>query len=711
MILIDVYIEDSWIENNILTYTYTRELPQGIRVLVPVLQRERVGFVINSYHGEVDFEVRDILAAIDDQPIISKELWDLAHWMSEQTLNPIIRCFQAILPNVLRPSSSFESANKIRMIRVLKQDDTLTKRQQEVVSDLLEKGTWTYSQGLQAYKSVLRTLINKGIIEEYEIEQTYDVQAVPKIFPTYPLTNAQTQLIERIKKEHHQVYLIHGPTGSGKTEIYLHVAQNVLNTDRQVLILVPEISLTPQMIERFQNRFGLDIGIYHSGLNNQEKYQQYLRVKSGEVKIVVGTRSAVFLPFQTLGLIVMDEEHDESFKQESAPYYHARDVAIYRGQIHNCPVVLGSASPSLESYARAYKQVYTLLNLPNRRSAEALDIEVVNTSLGALGSVDLILSEELVETLSQSLERQEQSILLLNRRSYAPLVYCPTCHTHIKCPHCERALSYHQVDQTLRCHTCDYVVVGHRCPVCYTRTLSLRGIGTQRLQEVVQQRFPQARLARMDTDTTRRKNAHFKILNRFMNHEVDILVGTQMIAKGLDNPKVTCVGILNADSALMHEDFSSSQRAFNLILQASGRAGRADLPGKVVIQTFNPHHYALKAAIQQDYHLFFQQEMRYRHMANYPPYTYLIEVRFSHQKLENALEIAHLYKHHLMEDVNLMGPAVLSKIRNIEPVRLVLRGKDLNQMRQFLQKVHNDLFSQRKGVRVIINVNPLHLSG
>ncbi len=711
MNLIEVYIEDAWNENHVLTYTHTSLLAQGIRVVVPLRTRTVVGFVVRSYVGTLDFEVRSIVEVIDDEPIVSAELWELAHWMSQETLNPVIRCFQAILPNVLRPSSTFKAPKMIRMIRFKNESDHLTKRQSEVLTTLKASGPISYSEGLQQFKSVLRTLINKGLIEEYQEEAQYQIETQEKIKPKYQLTKAQQNIINQIKLNQEGVYLIHGPTGSGKTEIYLHVAQNVLEQKGQVLILVPEISLTPQMIQRFQDRFGLDIGIYHSGLNNQEKYQQYQRVISGEVKIVVGTRSAVFLPFTNLGLIVMDEEHDESFKQETTPFYHAREIAIYRGQIHQCPVVLGSASPSLESYARGVKHVYTLLNLPDRRRSNNLNIEVVNTSLGALGSIDKIMSDPLIASIEQSLAEGQQVILLLNRRSYAPLVYCPTCQTNIRCPHCDRGLSYHHVDRSFRCHTCDYVIPGHQCPTCQQPTLSLRGIGTQRLQEVVSQRFPQARIERMDTDTTRVKNAHFKILERFMNHQIDILVGTQMIAKGLDNYKVTTVGILNADAALMHEDFSSSQRAFNLILQASGRAGRGPWPGRVVIQTFNPNHYALKTAIAQNYLSFFNQEMKYRHMANYPPYTYLIEIRFTHQEVDRALELAHQYRSALQDHCNVMGPSVLSKIRDIEPVRMVLRDKDLAGMREKLKAVHETLFTQRKGVGISININPQQLSG
>lgn len=710
MIYVDVYIEDPFLHNEVLTYHSEQLLDAGVRVFVSVQQSTRIGFVKQSYEREeLGFSTKPISGVVDDTPIINQELWELGNWMSKTTLNPIIRCFQAILPNQLRPSSSAKKKQLVTMVRVVDPQLASTPKQMEMIEAIGEGMPLSEANKIS---SVVTSLIKKGALERFEVERRYQPRAI-EIKPSHiELTQKQQDVLSEIDLTSNKTYLLHGITGSGKTEIYLQAAASVLASGKQVLILVPEISLTPQMISRFQKRFGQDIGIYHSGLNPQEKYEQYQRVQRDEVSIVVGTRSAVFLPFKDLGLIVMDEEHDDSFKQESTPFYHARDIALKRAQNHGCPLLLGSASPSLESYARAIKGNYQLLELPSRINNSLPIIKVIDTNSQLRTLSYQPLSNELIGALKHTLENHQQSILLLNRRSYAPIMKCSQCGHVLMCPNCETTLSYHKADQSFRCHTCDHVSFRQDCPECGNRVLEMKGFGTQRLEEIVAKHLPTARLLRMDRDTTTHKNSHQKLLSDFNNHEADILIGTQMIAKGLDNPLVTCVGIISPDAALLHEDFSSAERVFSLILQASGRAGRHDLAGHVYIQTFNPDHYAIQYALRQDYKRFFMREMQYRHMGSYPPYSYLIELVFLHKSEAVLDEVVFGYQRELVKhkEFTTLGPAVLRMQRNLLRRRLILKGKDLDFMRETLYDLHAVLFKQLKGVRVSINVNPVSIS-
>lgn len=711
MILVDCYTQNPIAYNQTLTYYTDVYIPTGCRVLIELRNRQIVGFVHRCYEGEVDFEVKKVIEVIDEKPILNQELLDLAQWLSYQTLSPIIRCLQAILPNPLRPKKTFTKPVSLRMIRLLDHNQELTTRQQEIVNDLQQEQELTYSEGLSRYKTVLRTLIEKGVIKEFEVEKEYLEKEIKRQSDHKTLTKDQQAAVDAIVLNEVHTYLLFGATGSGKTEVYLQIAQKVLNQNQQVLILVPEISLTPQMIERFQSRFGQDIGIYHSGLNNQEKYEQYKRVKENQVNIVVGTRSCVFLPFSNLGLIVLDEEHDPSFKQESTPYYHAREVAHYRAKTHNCPILLGSASPSLESYAKAIKNVYTLLTLPQRINESFPEVEVVDMKAQLRQLKNDIISQELDNAISDALEKKQQIILLLNRRSYSPIVQCQSCHQALDCPHCDTTLAYHKDFNAYLCHTCGYSQRENTCRHCGSRATLMKGLGTQKLQEVIELKYPHARVARMDADTTRRKNAHFNLLNKFQNREIDILVGTQMIAKGLDMPYVTIVGILQADAALMHEDFSSTEKAFSLILQASGRAGRHDLKGKVIVQSYLPDHYAIQYALRQNYVGFFQQEMNYRHKGNYPPYVYLCEIVLSHTNLDLLNKIAlEISTEARTRKLLTLGPAPLRKLKNMNRVRLVIKHKHQQELIDKLHEIHQACGLASSNVQIIFNVNPQQLS-
>ena len=712
MILVDIYTQHPILGNQTLTYTHDIFLERGIRCWVELVNKKIVGFVMRSYEGEVEFDVKPIESVIDDSPILNDELYQLATEMSQKTLSPIIRCFQAILPNQLRPKSNHKTIQTTDFVRVIDTTGYQTKRQQEVLEDLNQYESLDYSNALNKYKTVLKTLIDNGAVERFNEVKKYVEKEITIQSQNHQLTKTQQQALDAVVLNQNHTYLLFGATGSGKTEVYLQLASKVLQNKQQVLILVPEISLTPQMIERFQSRFGQDIGIYHSGLNDQEKYEQYLRVKNNEVLIVVGTRSCSFLPFENLGLIVMDEEHDPSFKQESVPFYHALDVCLWRSHYHNCPLMLGSATPSLESYAKAYKGIYKLLALPKRINNNFPKITIVDTSKNLRKLEYEVLSNELKTAIQETLQRKEQIILLLNRRSYSPIVQCENCLEVLMCPDCDTALSYHKDTHHYQCHTCGYQQHDNKCPKCHHRASLNKGLGTQRLEEIVCQLFPQAKVSRMDADSTRLKNAHFKILDDFSSHRTDILIGTQMIAKGLDIPNVTLVAILKADSALYHEDFSSSEQAFSLILQASGRAGRHDKQGHVIIQSFSSDHYVLQYALYQNYLGFFNQEMKYRQSGQYPPYVYMTEIMFSHLNKDKTIETADLFsvEYRKIESLKVLGPVAIRKLAKIERVRVVVKSKNFDEMIQTLTTIHSQLENKLKGVKVVYNVKPLHLT-
>lgn len=711
MFLVEVYTENPIHYNQRLTYQSSFYIEPGCRVIVPLRNQKVFAFVDQCYEGEVNFETKPVIEVIDEKPILNQELLDLAQWLSYMTIAPLIRCLQAILPNPLRPKKSARKVQMVRMVKVNEGEYKLSQHQQHIFDDLKQQQELSYTQALKLYKTSLKTLIKNGAVVEYEIEKTYEDQNIELSSNPKLLTQDQQKAVDSIQLKSYSTSLLFGATGSGKTEVYLQVAQKVLDQKQQVLILVPEISLTPQMIERFQSRFGQDIGFYHSGLNDQEKYEQYQRVKNQEVDIVVGTRSCVFLPFSNLGLIVLDEEHDPSFKQESIPYYHAREVALHRAQTHNCPVILGSASPSLETYAKALKGVYQLLELPQRINQSFPDVKVIDMRAQLRQLKEEVISKSLDELIQTTLNRNEQIILLLNRRSYSPIVQCQNCFTPLECPHCDTTLAYHKDSQSYLCHTCGYQQSSNECPVCHHKAVIMKGVGTQRLQEIVEAKYPQARVGRLDADTSRLKNAHFRILKQFENRELDILVGTQMIAKGLDMPFVTLVGVLQADSALMHDDFSSTEKAFSLILQASGRAGRHDLDGQVIVQSFIPDHYAIQYALRQNYKGFFQHEMKYRHQGQYPPYNYFCEILLSHKAQEEISALSYKIVHVAKTlGLNTLGPAPLRKLSNLNRARIIIRSKDNLNMIEKLHQLQQELQLPKEKVKVVFNINPLHLS-
>ena len=494
----------------------------------------------------------------------------------------------------------------------------------------------------------------------------------------------------------HPPFLLQGITGSGKTEVYLQIIQGVLDMGKTAIVLVPEISLTPQMTERFIARFGEQVAILHSGLSNGEKYDEWRKVERGDAQVVVGARSAIFAPLKDLGVIIIDEEHEASYKQDSNPRYHARDVAILRAQYNRAALVLGSATPSLESRARAGKGVYQHLRLTKRANplASVPEVQLIDFRDYIGQNETSNFTPPLIEAIQDRLAKKEQVVLMLNRRGYSSFVMCRECGTVDTCPNCDISLTLHMDTKTMNCHYCGFSKeIPHVCPNCQSRSIRYYGTGTQKAYDELTELFPEARILRMDVDTTRKKGSHQALLEQFGNGEADILLGTQMIAKGLDFPNVTLVGVLNADTALNLPDFRSSERTFQLLTQVAGRAGRAEKAGQVLIQSYNPNHYAIRFAKEQDYEGFYAYEMGIRRQLGYPPYYFTIGITLSHKKeeevLKRAYQVMEILRSGLSDASIILGPTPkpIARTHNLYHYQILIKYRLEDELASTLNQV------------------------
>jgi primosomal protein N' (replication factor Y) len=529
---------------------------------------------------------------------------------------------------------------------------------------------------------------------------------------------AVDKIVASMNKEQSQTYLLEGITGSGKTEVYLQVIAQALHQGKTAIMLVPEISLTPQMVYRFKSRFGDQVAVMHSGLSQGEKYDEWRKIDRGQAQVVIGARSAIFAPLQNIGVIIIDEEHEASYKQEETPRYHARDLAIWRSEYHHCPVVLGSATPSLGSRARAQKNVYERLVLTKRANQAAAlpTIDIIDMREEAQNQNNSSFSLVLQEKLKARIAKNEQSVLLLNRRGYSSFVMCRDCGYVLPCPNCDISLTLHMDTKSMKCHYCGHEErIPYKCPNCGQDKIRYYGTGTQKVEEELQQLLPESRILRMDVDTTRRKGAHERILTAFGNGEADILLGTQMIAKGLDFPNVTLVGVLNADTALNLPDFRSSERTFQLLTQVSGRAGRAEKPGEVIIQSFNPEHYAIQLAQAQDYEDFYLKEMTIRHRGDYPPFYFTVQITASHPE-ENAaakqmFQIAAKLRQGLSPQAILLGPTpnAVMRVNNRYFYQVIVKYKKEPQLQSLLQAILMETQkATAQGLKLSIDAEPMN---
>lgn len=566
---------------------FTYIIPKSIKEDIKIGSRVKVGFgsrIIEGFVLEIDntfegnYELKEIISLVDKEPILNEEMLYLGKCIANTTLCSLISAYQVMLPKALKAKNNTSINKKEKKTISLNKDNVeidnyISKcrynNQIEILNYLKEHEKMDISK----MTSAINTLIKKELIKlVFEEEYRYKISESGK-YKVVNLTNEQQKVVDSVELKENNTYLLYGVTGSGKTEVYMSLIDKVLCLGKTAIMLVPEISLTPQIVDRFVTRFKENIAILHSGLSDGERYDEYRKIKEKKVNIVVGARSAIFAPLENLGIIIIDEEHTSTYKQDNHPRYNAIDVALLRGKYHKCPVLLGSATPSLESFARAGNGIYKLLTLTNR---------IGNSKLPKVNIVDMtyevkkgnfILSKILKDKINEKLEKKEQIILLLNRRGYASIITCRDCGNVFKCPNCDISLTYHKTSNTFRCHYCNYTKKNNnKCDKCGSSNISDYGIGTEKLEEELHKIYPNSRIVRMDVDTTKRKGSHEEIINSFGRHDYDILLGTQMIAKGLDFPLVTLVGVINADASLNIPDFRSSERTFQLLNQVDRKS-------------------------------------------------------------------------------------------------------------------------------------------
>ena len=697
----------------------------GERVLVPFNNKNIVGYVINvtksdksiaELEKEFGYKLFEIKKIIDEKPLLTPELILLANEIKNYYLAPYISILQAMLPLSLKPTSSSLKGPKIAYEYFVKivsdNEDNLTPKQIELLR--LVKNNGEVNKKDIKSPSILKKLIDNNHLQIIKKEKKRLVINATKEQKNFVLTSEQNQAIDSVLHSKQNVTLLQGITGCGKTEIYLSLAEKVIETGKNVLILVPEISLTPIMVNNVYSRFNEKVAILHSGLTNAERYDEYRKILNKEVNVVVGTRSAIFAPLDNIGLIIIDEEHSESYKQDNLPYYHAREVAIMRSKINNAKVLLGSATPSFESKTKAMKGIYNFVKIDKRINKLKLpETVIVDMSKSMNLSRDSYLfSKPLISAINEALARKEQIILLLNRRGYSTYVSCRKCGHIFKCPNCDIALTYHKNDKMLKCHHCGHVeLMSEYCPECGSNYIAYTGFGSEKIVSEVNRLFPTARVLRLDSDVSEVRGNIKKAIDSFSNYEADILVGTQMIAKGHDFPRVTLVGIVLADVGLSMPSFRSSERVFQLITQAIGRSGRSDLSGKAIIQTYLPNHYSILLASKQNYDAFFNYEMRIRHIQQYPPFSFLLSIEVSAKNEEYVIlaanDIVNNLNSKLQDEATILGPvAPYIAYQNNTYKRLILiKYKNSDKIKQEINKLL-ETFKFNNVVNVKINVDP-----
>jgi primosomal protein N' (replication factor Y) len=706
----------------------------GSRVAVPFGKRTAQGYVVGLADNSTYPQLREIADVIGKKPLLGDKILELTRWMGKYYCCPVELCVKCALPEVVRKAKiSWKERQYVKPGKISPEDlAKLRKRapKRARVIDILQK-----SDGMFVFKLVkladtddatVKRLAEKGFVQLSEQIDDRDPFGGEVFLPTTPLslTSDQQKALELCTAAIDQPssaspILIHGVTGSGKTEIYLQAIEHALHQGKDSIVLVPEISLTPQTVERFRARFqNQQITVLHSNLGAGERHDQWHKIRDGQSHIVIGARSAVFAPVQALGLIVIDEEHETSYKQDEAPRYNARDIAVMRAKIERAAVVLGSATPSLESFYNARRGRYTLTTLPTRVDNKKMPVmRIVDMRQEAIRQKGLhVLSSKLRDAIQKRLDKHEQVILFLNRRGYATHMFCPKCGYIAKCPNCSVSLTYHRKAGQLLCHLCGFVSgVPKNCPECRDPAIRYAGMGTEKVESAIQHAFPKARVQRMDSDVMTRKTLYREILGAFRVGKIDILVGTQMIAKGLHFPNVTLVGIIYADMALHLPDFRAGERTFQLLVQVAGRAGRGDVEGEVVVQSFTPFHSAVQYARQHDFNGFYEEEIEFREQLHYPPVSRLICITARSRSETKASFYSQALSRELQKRVpDTLGvvagptPAPLAKVQNQYRFQVMLRTQHIMQVVESLHKVLASL-KPPEDVSVAVDVDPVSL--
>ena len=691
----------------------------GVRVRIPFGNMILDGFVLgisdnSSYDNS---KIKDIINVIDKEPVLNKEMLLLGKYMSDNLLASLSSCYQVMLPKALK--AEVKSNIKIKYDRYLHRiksieeiDRYIDNCKYESQINLLCK----LKEGdilITKMSSSINTIIKYGFASIiYEECKRYKYDGISN-YKRVSLTDKQRLVSDTIISSFGKsdTFLLYGVTGSGKTEVYMDVIEKAINNGKSAIMLVPEIGLTPQIVGKFISRFGNVISVLHSKLSDSERYDEYRKITNGESKIVIGTRSAIFVPFTNIGVIIIDEEHTLSYKQDNNPRYSAINVAEWRSKYHNCPLVLGSATPSLESFAKAGNHVYKLLTLTERAGGSVLpNVNIVDMK-EEVKKGNFILSDMLKNKIGEVLDRGEQAIILLNRRGYSSTISCKECGYVYKCPNCDITYTYHKSSNNLKCHYCGYsMVLPNKCSICGSDNLKDYGLGTEKLEETLNSLY-KARIVRMDVDTTSKKGQHQKIIDDFGEHKYDILIGTQMIAKGLDFPLVTLVGVVSIDSSLTSPDYRASENTFQLLSQVSGRAGRSESKGEVIIQTFNPDHYAITLAKNHDYIDFYKEEMKIRKMLKYSPYYYMVLVSITSKDYElgfkEANKIGSYIRNNISSDSIVLGPTMANmfKVNNIYHYQIIIKYRKDDSLMKVLKFII-DMQVKNNKIDVSIDFNP-----
>ncbi|MDB4548696.1 primosomal protein N' [Akkermansiaceae bacterium] len=687
----------------------------GCRVRIPLRNRDATGTVLRVQEApQSEFDLRYLTGLVDPEPLITPALLKLAEWITSYYGTPLEQVIRSIIPASIRGD---KTSAKIRKAAILAKKPTeidlaklakRAKRQHQIITllSIADKPIPITELGGASTSSSIKTLAAKGWVKVINLEVRRDPDANETFLPTDPLTlnEEQDEAYQTISKSLHsekpKPILLHGITGSGKTEVYLQATRTALKLGKNVIILVPEISLAPQTVQRFKARFHDltdQIAILHSNLSQGERFDEWHRIRAGKARIVIGARSAIFAPVKDPGLIIVDEEHEPAYKQENPPKYHARDLAVVRCNLEKCTVVLGSATPSLETFQNTQLKKYQIVKLTERADGASLPLtRVVDMRIEAKKHKgrDAIISDVLRTSVEKRIEANEQVIIFLNRRGFARSLQCPPCGHVIECNHCSIPLTYHRGDERLVCHVCGFQsIVPRLCPNCQDPAIRFQGYGTEKAETILRKVFPSAKIARLDTDTTRRKNTLRDTLRDFRAKKINILLGTQMIAKGLDFPNVTLVGVLNADLSLYAPDFRAGERTFQLLTQVAGRAGRGKMAGEVIIQTSTPHSPSIQFARHHDFDGFVAQELNVRQQFQYPPFTHLalLLARSSHERrAEFTLQTLHRKLAEDLPDQVILGdpiPSPLTKSHSQFRFQLLMRGPNARILSHHLNKI------------------------
>lgn len=696
----------------------------GHRVLVPFGRRQVEGFVVRKKESSTcRYDIKDIIMKLDEYPVILPEMLELARFMASKNLR-MIDCLRLFIPSKLRGGRvKVLKKNYVVYNDEIALEDALgmlpkAAKAQRSIAIRLEKSKIELESEINSEysPSAVKALMERGILKRVSLEENRTPDSLKKENKVVTLTSEQQNAVDTITNGAPGTYLIHGVTGSGKTEIYMNLIEKVLNEGKTAIMLVPEISLTPQMHGLFRARFGDNVSVLHSGLSDGERYDEWRRLLLGEAKVALGARSAIFAPLKDVGIIIIDEEHDNSYVSESNPRYFTSEVAEYRSKYNSAKLILGSATPSLESYHKATSGEYNLITLKhrvNKRNLPTLETVDMRDEIraGNLG----IFSARLISALEQTLKDGNQAMLFLNRRGYASFKRCKSCGFVPKCPNCDVSLTYHQEDNSLRCHYCGakYRSIT-KCPKCGYEDLKEGKTGTEKVVDEVKRLFPEARVLRMDNDTTKTKDSYVEILSEFGEGKADVLVGTQMIAKGHDFKNVTLVGIIDADLSLYYSDYRSAERTFQLITQVAGRAGREQKAGQVIMQTYSPRHYVYGYAKEYDYEGFFKKEINSREITKYPPFTKIVRLLVLAEELEDARIGADKLTQKLAQlKMNVEGmrnlqkmPAPLKRLRNYYRYQVVmwLDVDKEEELMSHIYKIANEGNTDK--VTVFTEINP-----